>query len=245
MALIEDYTRSGNWLFKYRTYLPLVLFVILVVALFFERNEIFEYTNIYWIMSCFIVSMIGYSVRVITIGTVPKGTSGKNTKRQIAEELNTSGIYSVVRHPLYLGNFLIWLGVILYSGIPWLIVLLVVLFALYYERIMFAEEMFLRGKFGNKYIDWSIETPAFFPALGKWKKSTLSFSTKNVLKRESHSLVNTIISFSAIDFIKNYFYTGNFTLNPIWIYALLIGIVLFLILRIIIKKTKLLEVEGR
>ena len=36
-------------------------------------------------------------------------TSGKNTAKQIAESLNTSGIYSVLRNPLYLANFLNWL----------------------------------------------------------------------------------------------------------------------------------------
>ncbi|MCF8370130.1 MAG: isoprenylcysteine carboxylmethyltransferase family protein [Bacteroidales bacterium] len=245
MALIEDFTRTGNWLFKYRSWLPLAMFIIFVAALFFERDEIFTYTNIYWIISCFVVSMLGFMVRIITIGTVPKGTSGKNTSHQIADELNTTGIYSVVRHPLYLGNFLMWFGIILYSGIPWLIALLVILFALYYERIMFAEEMFLRKKYNESYIKWSLITPAFFPALGQWKKSRLSFSVKNVLKRESHAFLNTIISFSAIDFLKNYFYAEKFTLTPFWMYALAFGIVVFLVLLVIRKNTKVLDVEGR
>ena len=245
MALIEDYTRRGNWLFKYRSWLPLVMFVIFIAALYFEREEIFNYTDLWWIVNCFFVSMVGFMVRIITIGTVPKGTSGKNTKQQIADELNTTGIYSVVRHPLYLGNFLMWFGIILFTGIPWLIALLVVLFALYYERIMFAEEMFLRNKYADEYIKWSLVTPAFFPALGQWKKSKLSFSVKNVLKRESHAFLNTILSFAAIDFMKNYFYAGKFTLTDFWIYALAFGLVLFLVLLIIRKSTKLLEVEGR
>ncbi|MGB8874133.1 MAG: hypothetical protein WCC75_12145, partial [Desulfobaccales bacterium] len=43
-------------------------------------------------------------------GLPPRGTSGRNTQGQVAETLNTTGIYSLVRNPLYLGNFLIWLG---------------------------------------------------------------------------------------------------------------------------------------
>jgi protein-S-isoprenylcysteine O-methyltransferase Ste14 len=245
MALIEDFTRTGNWLFKYRSWLPLVMFVIFVAALFFEHDEIFNFTNIVWIVCCFVISMLGFMVRIITIGTVPKGTSGKNTARQIADELNTTGIYSIVRHPLYLGNFLMWFGIILYSGIPWLIGLLVILFALYYERIMFAEEMFLRNKYKEDYVNWSLVTPAFFPALGQWKKSKLSFSIKNVLKRESHAFLNTILSFAAIDFMKNYFYHENITLTPFWMVALGFGIVVFLLLLLIRKNTKLLDVEGR
>ena len=34
-----------------------------------------------------------------------KNTSGRNTHDQVADSLNTSGIYSIVRHPLYVGNF--------------------------------------------------------------------------------------------------------------------------------------------
>ncbi len=245
MALIEDFTRSGNWLFKYRSWLPLVMFIIFVVAMFFERSEIFDYTNIYWILICLIVSIIGFSIRIITIGTVPKGTSGKNTSKQVADELNTTGIYSVVRHPLYLGNFLMWLGIIMYSGIPWLIAMLIVLFALYYERIMFAEEMFLRKKYGEEYITWSLITPAFFPALHQWKKSKLAFSVRNVLKRESHAFLNTIISFAVIDFIKNYFYSEKFLLNYLWIYTLGGGIIIFITLLIIRKNSTVLDVEGR
>lgn len=46
-----------------------------------------------------------------TIGQVPKGTSGRNTSQQVADTLSTDGVYSVVRHPLYLGNFLMCMGV--------------------------------------------------------------------------------------------------------------------------------------
>ena len=245
MALIEDFTRTGNWLFKYRSWLPLVMFLIFLVALFFEHNELFAHTELWWILVCFTVSMIGFAIRIITIGTVPKGTSGKNTKRQIADELNTTGIYSVVRHPLYLGNFMMWLGIIMYSGILWLIALLVILFWVYYERIMFAEEMFLRNKYGDAYVKWSLVTPPFFPALGQWKKSKLDFSVKNVLKRESHAFVNTILSFAAIDAMKHYFYREDITLSRFWIFSLAFGLLLFLVLLIIRKTTKLLEVEGR
>jgi len=55
------------------------------------------------------LSMFGFIIRAIAIGTTPKGTSGRNTKEgQVAESLNTKGIYSMVRHPLYLGNYFMW-----------------------------------------------------------------------------------------------------------------------------------------
>ena len=50
-------------------------------------------------------------IRIYTVGTTPAGTSGRNRDKQIAEKLNKTGVYSIIRHPLYLGNLLIWLGV--------------------------------------------------------------------------------------------------------------------------------------
>ena len=78
--------------------------------------------------------------------------------------LNLTGIYATVRHPLYLGNFLIWIGISTYVFNPLFIVIISLIFWLYYERIMFAEERFLERKFKDDYLNWSIGVPAFVPS---------------------------------------------------------------------------------
>ena len=89
------------------------------------------------------ISFLGLAVRVYTIGCVPEGTSGRNVKEQRADELNTSGIYSIVRNPLYLGNFFICFGLVAYPAPSFYMILsYVLLFLLYHERIIFAEEEF-------------------------------------------------------------------------------------------------------
>lgn len=245
MALIEEFTRRGNWLFKYRSYLPAVVFALFIIAFYFDRNEMVDFREAWWMALCGGISILGLLVRAYTIGTVPKGTSGKNSKEQRAESLNTSGIYSMLRHPLYLGNFLIWLGPLVYTGNPWLILLICLAFWIYYERIMFAEETFLRQKYGRQYLDWSEQTPPFLPAFSKFRKPDLSFSFRNVLKRESHAFVNTVLSFVFIDFAKNYFLRNEYQISHFWQYLLAASVVMFLILRLIIKKTRWLHVEGR
>ena len=60
-----------------------------------------------------LLTLSGLALRAYTVCTTPKGTSGRNTARQVADHLNTKGIYSVVRHPLYLANYLIWAGILL------------------------------------------------------------------------------------------------------------------------------------
>ena len=97
------------------------------------------------------------------MGFVPKDTSQRNTGRPQAAALNTTGLYSLVRHPLYVGNYLMWLGVALFTGAWWAPVIVSLVFWLYYERIMFAEEEFLRRRFGGDYTAWASTVPAFLP----------------------------------------------------------------------------------
>jgi protein-S-isoprenylcysteine O-methyltransferase Ste14 len=87
-------------------------------------------------------------------GYVPRGTSGRNTRWQVAETLNTTGMYSIVRNPLYLGNFIIVLGILLFVQVWWIVVIGIVGFWFFYERIVFTEEGFLRRKFGTVFLEW-------------------------------------------------------------------------------------------
>ena len=118
------------------------------------------------------VALAGLGVRAYVAGHVPQGTSGRNTRSQICEGLNTDGAYSMVRHPLYLGNFLIWLGVALVPRSAWLLLLVTAAFWIYYERIMYAEEEFLRNKFGERYLFWA-RTHTRVPAQPSALPSTL------------------------------------------------------------------------
>ena len=73
----------------------------------------------------------------------------------------------MVRHPLYLGNFFMWLGVAMLTENTWFSIAFVLFYAFYYERIMYAEESFLRAKFGKTYLDWAAQVPAFIPSFTK------------------------------------------------------------------------------
>ncbi|MBC8214771.1 MAG: DUF1295 domain-containing protein [Candidatus Marinimicrobia bacterium] len=161
MALVEEFVKTGNKLFKHRSYLPLIFLVILVPGFMsaYNSNDSFFYNNI-WKMICISISSFGLLLRVLTVGFVAPRTSGRNTKSQVANSLNTSGIYSIVRHPLYLANFFMWFGFMMFVPAWWVSVLFIFSFWLYYERIMFAEEDFLKNKFVDDYEKWANKTPA-------------------------------------------------------------------------------------
>ncbi len=118
-----------------------------------------------WPLICFGISLTGLAMRAYIVGCAAPGTSGRNRGAQVAESLNTTGAYSLVRHPLYFANAIMWLGPLLYPRSFWPALVLVLVFWLYYERIMFAEEEFLRGKYGQAFLDWAARTPAFLPKL--------------------------------------------------------------------------------
>jgi protein-S-isoprenylcysteine O-methyltransferase Ste14 len=248
MALREEFVKSGNWLFRWRSYLPLFIIPFLLIALrepkYLEQaaGENAEYL---WEGFCAVVSFTGLLIRCVVVGYAPRRTSGRNTEKQKAETLNMTGLYSVVRHPLYLGNFLIFLGMVLFVQVVWFAILAVLSFWLYYERIMYAEEEFLREKFGGTFLNWAEKTPAFLPGFRNWQQPVLTFSYKNILKREYTAFFLIIASFTILDMAGDIFITGELKIDLMWLILFIFGLAVYVILRTLRTKTKLLNVEGR
>jgi hypothetical protein len=196
--------------------------------------------------TAFTLSAIGFLVRFYTIGTTPQGTSGRNTKEQVAAVLNSTGMYSLLRHPLYLGNYLIWLGIAVATFNIYFVVIMSLLFWVYYERIMFAEERFLEGKFGTAYLNWSNTLPAFIPALLNFKKSDTSFSMITVLRREYASMLAAVIGFVFVEGVRNYFFYPDKDLISDFSLQFLVGaIIIVFVLKLLKHYTHLLNEKGR
>jgi len=242
MPLREEFESSGNWLFRWRSYLPLLMLSLTVIALrnfkYVYYNELFDKV---WELVCLALSFIGIGIRVYTVSSVPKGTSGRNTKGQVADTLNTTGIYSILRHPLYFGNFLVWFGIVVSVRSYWFTAIAVLIFWLYYERIMFAEEEFLRRKFGKKYLAWSARTPAFFPKFKNWKRSDRSFNLLAGIGSEYSTVFMTIVLYAVLDILEDRIVQGHFSLDGLWTPILAIGLAWYLVVRFFKKRTKLLN----
>jgi protein-S-isoprenylcysteine O-methyltransferase Ste14 len=247
MPLREEFASSGQWLFRWRSYLPLVLLVpVVAITALRARDGHLPVPDRAWDLFCLFVSMLGIVVRAIAVGCAPAGTSGRNTAEgQVASTVNTTGMYSIVRHPLYLGNYLNWLGVALFPRSAWLAIVITLAFWLYYERIMFAEEEFLRGKFGPTYEQWASSTPAFVPDPRKWCAPALPFSGRNVLKREYSGVLGVVVCLAALDVVRDSVVLGNFAMDPMWIGITAATLVMYVVLRTLKRHTTLLHVEGR
>ena len=117
------------------------------------------------IFAGFIISLSGEFFRTMSAGTIKKN-----------EVLAINGLYSLNRHPLYFGSFLMSLGISIASNniAVWLYFL--ILFPLIYIPTMFKEEKYLKTKFGNDYKYYKKTIPAFFPKIKKI--NSLNFSWK-------------------------------------------------------------------
>jgi protein-S-isoprenylcysteine O-methyltransferase Ste14 len=246
MALIQSMEKQGNFLFKYRGQFPVILFFLAVPFIYLtDYNNISQQVQTYCLYTAIILSAIGFLVRFYTIGTTPKGTSGRNTTKQVANVLNSTGTYSIIRHPLYLGNYLIWLGIAVATLNIYFIVIMSLLFWIYYERIIFAEERFLEGKFGNDFLRWSNTLPAIIPLSLKFKRADTPFSIVSVLRREYASILSTAIGFTFVEGFRTYFTTAIWSISS-FSFKVLIGIlILVLILRSLKHYTNLLMEKGR
>jgi len=247
MALIHSFEKSGNILFRYRGQIPVILFIIAIPVIYLtDISGIPESGRTLLTIISISLSAIGFWIRALAIGTTPKGTSGRNTKTgQVAEVLNTRGIYSVVRHPLYLGNYLMWIGIVIFTFNFLFIIIVSLAFWLYYERIMFAEERFLEKKFGKAYLDWSLDIPAFIPAFKKYQKNDIPFSIKSVLRREYSGVLATVFGFFFIDHLRYYFIHN--TVDPFRIssWILIAAVLITLLFRTLKHKTRLLHEVDR
>jgi protein-S-isoprenylcysteine O-methyltransferase Ste14 len=245
MGLREEFEATGTWLFRHRGYLPLLLSPVLVAAAASSSPLPDRRLQLVWEGACVLLAIGGLALRVATIGFAPRATSGRGTGGPRAESLTTSGLYSVVRHPLYLGNYLMWLGVALFARAWWAPVIVTLVFWLYYERIMFAEEEFLRRRFGEHYASWAAETPAFLPRLDRWRSPDVGFCGLTVLRREPSSLLALVTALTALEFARDYADTGRLTLDPVWASILTVTLVMCLAARTVKHRTRLLHVEGR
>lgn len=246
MPMIEELEVSGNRLFRWRSYLPLLLVILIIEAFhYFSYPFNSELLDNLWEVACILIGLAGLTIRGLTAGFAPTGTSGRNTKKQVADMLNTTGMYSVVRNPLYLGNFFVGLSAIAFLHVWWLSLIYLLLFVLYYERIIFAEEMFLRRKFGDAYIQWATQTPAFIPKLSLWRKPELAFSLRTVIRREYQSFYGLIVSLFLLEQAGEFFLNHGWSLDPMWLWIMASSTLFYVVCRFLHKRTTVLLDAGR
>ncbi len=253
MRIKDALVGNGRFLFRWRSLLPLLLLPILALSLreSAQLNRMMgEGLETLWGWVSLAVALVGLGLRCYTIGYTPRGTSGRGTRHLRADSLNTTGIYSIVRNPLYLGNAIIALGLVLTIKVWWLAAIVILAGWLYLERIVAAEEEFLAERFGAEYAQWVERTPAFIPRPSLWRPPDLPFSWRTVLRREYHGLLVITASFFAIDAFIDLVMEGMppdewVRSDYMWPLLLAFSLVVAAVLRTVKKHTRWLHERGR
>lgn len=246
MRLTEQLRVQGQFFFRWRSFLPL-FFLPLFLPAFREFHYPFGSHAWDWAWDCFClgISLAGLGLRAAVAGTTPHGTSGRNQKHQRAVALNTSGLYSLMRNPLYLGNYLILLGVALFPHAWWLPLVTTLVFALFYERIICVEEEFLEQKFGDQFRAWAERTPMLLPQWGNYRPSDLPFCWRTALRREYVTLYEIVVGYFLLDTIADSVAENRFHFDLPWFCVFAGGTLFFATVRLLVKRTRLLHAEGR
>ena len=144
--------RIGAVLFRHRGWLPVPFLLVPLVA-----AGTADAMN--WILGAVFV-VIGESIRLA--GVAAAGTVTRRRSRTV-QRLVTYGIFAWMRNPLYVGNFLIWMGFTVISGVLWFLPVAIVLFGIEYTLIVRYEEGVLESIFGDEYLSYKARTSRWIP----------------------------------------------------------------------------------
>lgn len=204
MALQEELEKQGYNLGSSAKGLP--FFVLILSYIFtltsatYPENYFFQGSNYEMIyeFSCLLLSLFGFATMLYTNGYSANGILLKSTSR-MDEAFDKNGSYSMVRHPVYNGLLLMWLGPALVTGNVSVIVSFLLFCCIFFERIMISEEMQFKKKFGFKYSRWAEQVPAIIPNLRKFKKPDEKFNIARAFKNSTGQFSLVLLAFSLFD----------------------------------------------
>ena len=140
------------WAQRHRVMIARVIWLLLAIYVFgIERQPVQDLASIIGAAGV-AIALLGVLVRSISAGILQKN-----------EVLATSGIYAVVRNPLYLGSLLMMLGVNLIIWHPLVLIVSVILFAITYIPTIRNEEHGLERRYGEQWRAYTRTTPRLLP----------------------------------------------------------------------------------
>jgi hypothetical protein len=140
-----------------------------------------------------------------------------------------------MRHPLYAGNFLIVLGLVVVFNNPWAYLLLLLPFAYLYQVITDMEERRMHRRFGADYREYrEREVPRFLPALsnlGAALRTTCPVGWGFAWRKEYESCCGWLAGVAVLEIYQGVVargWTQNWPYTQRWLMVLgLIGVVAF------------------
>ena len=165
----------------------------------------------------FLIALAGAATRFVAVGYAKPFTSGRENFLK-AENLNTGGLYSIVRNPLYVGNFLVYNGVLIAYASPAALALFNAFFIPNYFFIILSEENYLEKQFGEVYNEYRRAVPKVLAKFSLYRKNDHPFSWTRAIFKEKNTTCYWIFFFAVAMLIKQYRLTDG-TIEYFWSYA--------------------------
>ena len=175
----------GGFFFRYRNYaFPAVLLGMLLLL----RPQLLYGTEVWdrwldWLGA--LIAFGGQALRAATIGFAYIKRGGLN-KQVYADRLVTGGLFGVCRNPLYLGNALILLGLLVVFNHPVAYLCGIGFFGFAYHAIVRTEESYLLAKFGAEYRNYCGRVNRWLPDLARLRPALagMRFSWRRVVLKD-------------------------------------------------------------
>lgn len=236
----------GNFFFRHRNAaFPIVLLALLVLS----PPRPLRNWRIDRLVDALGIAMVifGHALRALVVGLAYIRRGGKGGKVH-ADTLVVDGVFAHSRNPLYVGNILVLLGIMVVANSPLLTFVGAPFFAFAYASIVFAEENYLGRKFGREYEQYKRNVPRFLPRNLNVLRTmrNMTFDWRRVLRKEYGSIFVSATILLAIFSWESWIRGGAAalrTLEPELI-ALWIAVVCFYGTIRVLKKSKRLRATG-
>jgi protein-S-isoprenylcysteine O-methyltransferase Ste14 len=134
-----------------------------------------------------VIAIPGLVLRAVASGHVQKN-----------QQLATSGPYAYTRNPLYLGSFILAIGLAMAARNWWIAAVMVVMFFVIYLPVIRGEEAYLRAHF-PEFDEYARQVPRLFPRFAAFAGSRGAFSWELYRKhREYNAWVGTVAVLAAL-----------------------------------------------
>jgi len=161
--------------------LPLIAAIVLVPG---TQNA--EPTPL-WLSGAALV-LAGEAVRLWAVHHI--GVISRTRSDRLGPLIST-GPFSLVRNPLYLGNVALWVGFAVSARLLWMVPLILVVLGLEYHAIVQWEEHLLTARLGDSYREYAARVPRWLPTGAPLKRasSPAAYSWRETFFSERGTLV--------------------------------------------------------
>lgn len=177
--------KIGELLFRLRDYTPIPFVIVMIIFAAVNQTSLIIGT---------VLMVCGETIRIKGVSHI--GGVSRTKTYSTGQRLITSGLFSHVRNPLYIGNFFLSVGIVVLSNVhPYFTLTFILFFFLQYVPIVSWEENNLKRVFGQEFEVYMSRVPRWLPALTKKMDQGLKVEPdyKSAIKSEKNTLLAAVL----------------------------------------------------